>query len=140
MRQNFLTTVKFLGSYTIPRIGVQLSGNFLNMPGPEIAANYVASLAEVQPSLGRPLAGGARNVTVNLVAPGTRYGERRNQIDLRVGKTLTFAGARVTPSLDVYNALNASPVLSQSTSFANWQQPQEILNARFAKISVQLDF
>jgi hypothetical protein len=40
----------------------------------------------------------------------------------------------------VYNVTNANPVLTLSSTFANWLQPQEILNARFAKISVQLDF
>ena len=46
----FLTTVKFLASYTVPRIDVQVSGNFQNLPGPEIIAEYVASSAEVAQS------------------------------------------------------------------------------------------
>jgi hypothetical protein len=138
--QKFLTTVKFLGQYMIPRIDVQIVGNIQSLPGPVILANYTATNAVVSPSLGRNLAGGANNVTIGLVEPGTMYGKRRNQIDLRFGKILTFGRTRVTPSLDLYNISNANPVLTQSNTFANWQQPQEILNARFAKISVQLDF
>jgi hypothetical protein len=139
-QENFLTQVKFLGAYTIDRIGVLLSGTLQNVPGPPILANYVAATAEVAPSLGRNLAGGARNVTVNLVAPGTMYGERMNQIDVRIGKILTFGRLRATTSLDVYNVLNGNAVLTQSDAFATWQQPQRILLARFAKISMQLDF
>jgi hypothetical protein len=117
--QKFNTTVKFLGQYMIPRIDVQLVGSFQSLPGPAIVANYTASNAEVSPSLGRSLAGGERNVTVNLVAPGTMYGERRNQIDLRFGKILNFGRARVTPSLDLYNVTNANPVLGLSSAFGN---------------------
>jgi hypothetical protein len=140
-QEKFRTQVKFLGVYTVPRIDVQISGSYQNTAGPEITANYVASLAEVQPSLGRPLAGGARNVTVNLVAPGTIYGARLTQVDLRIGKIVQIGRIRATPTLDVYNLLNASTVLSQSNVYGpTWQQPQSILPARFAKVGLQLAF
>ena len=42
--------------------------------------------------------------------------------------------------VDFYNLFNANPVLTQSNAFASWQTPQSILNARFAKVGVQLDF
>jgi hypothetical protein len=136
----FLTQVKFLAAYTVPRIAVQVSGNIQSMPGPQITANYVASLAEVQPSLGRPLAGGTRNVTVNVVEPRMMYGERRNQVDLRIGKILTFGRFRAIPTVDFYNVLNSSTVLELNNSFAVWQQPEGILPARFAKVGLRLDF
>jgi hypothetical protein len=46
----------------------------------------------------------------------------------------------MTANLDIYNAPNASPVLTQSNVFATWKQPQSILNPRFAKLVVQFDF
>jgi hypothetical protein len=136
----FLTQVKFLASYIVPRIDVQVTGNFQSTPGPEILANYVASTAEVRPSLGRNLAGGASNVTVNLVEPGTLYGERKNQLDLRVGKILRFGRTRATATLDLYNVFNASTVLDVSDTFTTWQRPEAILPARFAKVGLQLEF
>jgi hypothetical protein len=136
----FQTQVKFLGAYTIPRVDVQLGATFQSFPGPPLAANYNAPNALVQPSLGRPLSGGAANVTVNLVEPGTMYGERTNQLDLRVGKVLRAGRSRTSINLDIFNALNSSAVQSQQSNFAVWQQPQTILMARFAKISVQFDF
>jgi hypothetical protein len=136
----FLTQVKALGSYIVPRIGVQVSGTFQSIPGPEIAANYIASNASIAPVLGRSLSGNAANATVNLVQPGTMYGERLNQTDLRFGKTVMAGRTRVNVSLDLYNAFNASPVLSQNNNYAAWQRPTSILTARFAKISAQLDF
>src|SRR4030095_13337437 len=111
----FLTQVKGVATYTVQRLDVQLSGTFQSVPGVAISANYVATNAVVQPSLGRPLSGGAANTTVNLVAPGQMYGDRLNQVDLRFGKVLRFGTTRSVVSLDLYNALNANPVLTENS-------------------------
>ena len=68
------------------------------------------------------------------------YGERLNQLDLRVSKILRFGRTRFNLGLDVYNALNSNAVLTVNPAFDAWQQPQEILNARFAKVVFQLNF
>jgi hypothetical protein len=140
VQTKFLTDVKFLGLYTIPRVDVQVSGTLRNESGPQILADYNATNADVAPSLGRNLAGGARNVSVNLVEPGTMYGERRNQLDLRVAKVFRIAGTRTSAGVDIYNVFNASPVLTQSNAFATWLRPQSILLARFLKLSMTVDF
>jgi len=132
--------VKLTGSYTIPRVDVQVTAALQSQPGPEVAAIFNAPNAAVLPSLGRPLSGGAANVPVNLVSPGSTYGERMNQLDMRIAKILRYGGMRATASVDLYNALNANPVTTQSDAFASWQRPQAILNARFAKVVIQLDF
>ena len=136
----FLTQFKFLGSYTIPRVDVQISGSMQSIPGPEIQANYVVPTALAAVSLGRPLSGSAPNVTVNIVKPGTMYGERLNQVDLRLAKILRFGMRRTSLNLDLYNALNGNAVLQQSNTFGNWQQPQGILVGRSVKMSVQYNF
>jgi Carboxypeptidase regulatory-like domain len=136
----FLTQVKGFGTYTVPRIDIQVSGSFQSIPGPIVAANFIATNAQVMPSLGRPLAGGVANMTVNIVEPGSMYGERLNQLDLRIGKTFRTGGKRTMVALDLYNALNGDTVLTQNNNFAAWQRPQTIIQARFAKISAQFDF
>jgi hypothetical protein len=136
----FATQVKFVGSYTVPRVDVLVSGVFQSLPGPTLSANYTATNAVVAPSLGRNLSGGASNVTVNLVEPGTLFGERLNQVDVRVAKLLRFGGTRAMLGVDLFNALNANPVVSESSSFAVWRRPTEILTARFVRLSVQYDF
>jgi hypothetical protein len=135
-----LTQVKLLGSYTVPRLDVQISGSLQSLPGPQIASYYVATNAEVAPSLGRNLSGNAANVTVNIVQPGTMYGDRLNQLDVRFGKILSIAKTRTTVSLDLYNALNVDTVLTLNNNYASWLRPQSIITARFAKVSVQFDF
>ena len=136
----FLTQVKFLGAYTIPRVDLHVSASLQSIPGPEIAANVVYTSAQLAQSLGRPLSGGAANVTVNVVKPGSMYGDRLNQLDLRFSKSLRYAGMRTLLNFDLYNALNGSAVRQQSNTFGNWQQPSAILIGRSAKFSVQYDF
>lgn len=136
----FLTQVKGLGSYTIPKVDVLVSAGFQNVPGATIDALYTATNAVVSPGLGRNLSGNAANATVNIVSPGSTYGERINQLDLRLGKVLRFNRTRTTVSLDLHNALNTNSALSVNANFAAWQRPTTILPARLVKIGVQFEF
>ena len=140
LETNWLSQVKLLGVYTVPRVDMQVSATLQSLPGPQIAANRVVPTAEIAPSLGRPLSASAPNATVNMVRPGTMYGERLNQLDLRVGKLLRFGGVRTSVNLDVFNALNSNAVLTENFAYASWRVPLTILLPRFAKFSVQMDF
>ena len=105
-----------------------------------LAANLVMPSAQVAPSLGRPLSGGA-NVTVNLLAPNTLFGDRINQIDMRIGKMLRFGRTRSTVALDVLNALNSDAILAYNPTFnATWPAPTTVMTARLVRASVQLDW
>jgi hypothetical protein len=110
------------------------------VPGPEIYANYTATNAVIQPVLGRVLSGGVANLPVTIVEPGTMYGERLNQVDMRFGKNLRFGRMKAAVNLDVYNVFNVNTVLSLNYAYATWLRPTSILLARFAKIGVQFDF
>ncbi|NOT28582.1 MAG: TonB-dependent receptor [Acidobacteria bacterium] len=136
----FLTDIKALGSYTVPKIDVQVAATVQSSPGQEIAAEYVATNAVIAPGLGRPLAGGQANMTVNVVKPGTLYAPRATQMQLRLAKILRVGGGRATASVDIYNLFNSNAVLTQNNSYASWQAPTSILNARWAKVVLQYDF
>jgi hypothetical protein len=139
----FLTDFKGLGSYTIPRIDVQVSGTFQSLPGDALEASYNVPSATVALSLGRPLSGNVQFANINLVVPGDVIGDRINQLDFRVGKVFRFGGKRAQIALDLYNALNANPVESYNQAFiagGAWLVPQGILTARFAKVTAQFDF
>ena len=73
--------------------------------------------AAVAQSLGRAPSGNVPNVTVNLIEPGSLYGDRINQLDFRFAKNFRFGGKRTMVALDLYNALNANPVLTYNNSF-----------------------
>ena len=114
-----------------------------------LAANYTVTSAVAAQSLGRPLAGNAPNVTVNLIPPGTLYGDRINELDFRIAKVLRFGRTRTNVGFDIYNVLNASPVLTYNQAFipisaanpnGQWLVPTSVLQSRFVKFSASIDF
>jgi len=135
-----LTQVKLLGTYVVPKVAVNFAATFQSVAGFPVLSIYNATNAQIIPSLGRPLSGGAANAAVGLVAPGTMFNDRANQLDLRFGKPLRFGSARTVVNLDIYNALNGNPVLLQNNNYAAWLRPQKILEPRLFKISAQFDF
>lgn len=137
---NFLTQVKLIGTYLVPKVDVQFAATFQNLPGPQIWANFTATNAVVSPSLGRNLSGNAQNIVVNIVDPGTMYGDRLSELDLRIGKVLQFGRVRSTASVDIYNVFNVNTVLTQSRAFATWNNPQSIIGARFVELVLKTDF
>jgi hypothetical protein len=138
-----LTQFRGLSSYFVPRLDVELAATFQSKPGAVLAANYAAPNSVVAPSLGRDLSGNAPNATVNLIAPGSMYGDRINQIDVRVAKVFGFGRARSTVGVDVYNVLNSNAVLTYNNSFVPegpWLQPLMVLTPRLFKITAALDW
>jgi len=77
---------------------------------------------------------------VSILEPGAIYGDRVNQLDLRLAKILRMGARRATVSLDVANVFNANSVLTESVVYTTWRQPQTILTARFVKVGIQFNF
>ncbi len=120
-----------------------MSGTFRSDQGAVIAANYTVTSAVAAQSLGRPLAGATPNISVNLIAPGEIYGDRVNEIDFRVAKVLKFGHTRTNVGFDIYNILNANPVLTYNNAFipnGAWLVPTSVLQSRFVKFSASFDF
>jgi hypothetical protein len=134
--------VKALAVYPLPW-DLQVSAAFQSLPGPQITATYTATNALIAPSLGHTMSAGV-NGTANLqlIAPGTLYGDRLNQLDLRLTKGFPMPqGRRIRVSVDLYNALNRSPVISLNNTYGSaWQRPTLILQPRLVKFSAQLNF
>ena len=116
---------------------------FQSKPGAMLAANYAVPNTVIAQTLGRLPSGNVTNVTINLVKPGSMYGNRLNQLDFRVAKLLRFGRSRTTVGVDLYNVLNSSAILTYSNLFVPnglWLQPTTVLTGRFARISAQFDF
>jgi len=147
MEQNWLPQVKFLGSYTIPKIDVQLGGSFQSIPGIEYAASYAAPNTDLarpvaQGGLGRLPTGGVANgiTNVNIIQPGGTYGPRFTQVDLRLGKNIRFSGRRAVVSLDIFNVLNTATISAASATYSTWLAPQNVVAPRLMKGTVTFDF
>jgi Carboxypeptidase regulatory-like domain len=139
----FVTRYTGLGSYTLPKVDVLLSGTFRSDQGGQLAANLVVTSAQAAATLGRPLSLAAPSATVNLIEPGTLYGDRVNEFDVRLAKILKFGRTRTNVGFDIYNILNSAAVLSYNQAYsANgaWLVPTGVLQPRFWKFSVQVDF
>jgi hypothetical protein len=138
-----------VGSYVIPRIDVQVASTMRSDQGGDLAANWVAPNAATV-GLNRPFAGiGGQTITVNLIEPGTLFGDRVNQFDIRLAKIVRVGRMRANVGFDLYNVGNSAPVLSYDQSFVlpnatnpegTWLRPTSVLQPRFAKFSVQVDF
>jgi hypothetical protein len=142
--QPFRTQANGLASYAIPKIDVQVSGTFQSRPGAQLAANWIVPSAVVAQTLGRPLSGNQANVTINILDPWQKTHDRVNQVDFRIAKIVRAGRMRATVGVDIYNALNSSAVLSRQQAYSPtstaWLTPTGVIDARFAKISGQIDF
>ena len=137
-----LVNFKGLASYVLP-YGFRVSGTWQSLTGPQVAANQIYANAGTAPppgtSLTRPLTF-AQN-TVNVVVPGSLYGDRLNQIDLRFTKIVNVGLGRMDLNFDIYNAFNSDTILTQQNTYgAAWTRPLTILQPRFMKLGVRWDF
>jgi carboxypeptidase family protein len=138
----YQSRIKLNGTYPLPW-DLQMAAVYQNLPSANYGAAFTVSSAAIQPSLGRPLAGGTANVTFDLLPVGSSYlPDRINQFDFRLTKFLRLGGSRrLQANLDVFNMFNASTVLNMNTTYGPaWLKPSQILDARLVKVGVELAF
>jgi hypothetical protein len=137
-----------IASYLVPKVDVLLAGTFRSDKGTPLAANYSIPIALAQAG---GLAGAFANgisPAVNLVQPGTLYGDRVNELDFKIGKVLRFGSTRTNVGVEVFNALNSNAILTYVQTFSpavpsgpgGWLQPTQVMTARFVKFSATFDF
>jgi hypothetical protein len=142
----FRTSFRGLGTYLVPKIDLNVSVTWRSDAGGDLAANYVVTNAIAQPSLGRPLSSG--NVTVNLIPPATVFGDRVNNLDMRIAKIVRLGTTRAQFGVDIYNLTNTDVVTAYNEGYSAptatqgsiWLTPTSILPARYVRLNMQLDF
>lgn len=127
---------KALVSYPLPW-GLNASATWQNRAGPQILAN--ATVAAFPNTLGR--APTAPALTASLIEPGTQYSERLNQVDFRLAKGFKVGRSRIQGTLSAFNLFNANSATSLNTTYGpSWLLPNKIMQARFVKFGVQVDY
>jgi hypothetical protein len=134
----FLTQIKFLGTYLVPKLDVLFGVTFQSTPGPQINANHFVTSAQTSPQV--PLSGAGFRL-VNLVPPGSDYADRANQLDLRFSKIFRTRTTRMSLNVDLANLMNSNYVLGINGNYGpSWLAPLNIMDARLVKFSGQIDF
>jgi hypothetical protein len=162
----WLTSARGLASYTVPKIDVLLSAIVRSQPnvqpgtddpaavgraaiatnGTSRSANYLMTAAQFQAATGRALRTGVTTETVNLLVPGALYGERVNNIDLRIAKVVRWGRTKSNIGLDIYNLTNGNTgttfeaTYDPATNGQRWMRPTAVLQPRFVRFNVQVDF
>ena len=144
-----------LANYVVPKIDVQVSGIMRSMAnvtatndpasnGLSQSANYFEPAANIVAQLGRPVAGNAPQVTLDLTRLGDVYPSRINNVDMRVAKVVRFGRFRANVGFDLYNLFNANTGTAFNQNFgtngATWLRPNAILNPRYARFNATVDF
>jgi hypothetical protein len=83
------------------------------------------------------------SLSVPLVAPMTEYGDRINQLDINFTKNIRYKTLNIQPKLDIFNALNVSPVtgvLGLNYGTVAYKQPSVVLNPRTLQIGANIRF
>jgi hypothetical protein len=132
---------KALASYLTPWWGIRVAGTLQSLPGPQIAGTNIYNDANrtKTTTLARPFTNGQANV--NVVQPGTQWGDRLNQVDLRVTKVVNIGKGKLDLNADFYNAFNSDAVLTELGSFGPvWRLPTSVIQPRFVKFTARYDF
>jgi Carboxypeptidase regulatory-like domain len=138
----FQPLVKGQVVYPLPW-GIQASGTFQSLPGPQLSGQYALSNAIAAPSLGRNFSSVAPSV--DLIPPGTLYGDRIYQTDLRFSKSIKAGRTIIRPTVSLYNTFNANPIQTYNTTFnpintSSFLGPTVILTPRFLDFGLQVEF
>jgi hypothetical protein len=139
----WVTGMRTVGAYTVPKIDVLLAGTFRSDQGAPLQANYNVPVALISAALGRPANIAGTTQSVNLISPGQVWGDRINEIDLRVAKVLRFGRMRYNVGVDIFNLVNSNKTLTYNQTYSptgTWLTPQSVLSPRFVKVSAQIDF
>ena len=141
----FRTQFKVAGNYELP-LGLLASGSFQSYPGTTSYGNNVTATPwlNVNYIVNRTIAPGLVQTQENipLIAPGTKYLPRWNQLDLRLAKKFKFGeNGSWQVQGDVFNSLNSHVVIQQNqTSGGALDLPTQVLQGRLLSFGAQLHF
>ena len=81
-------------------------------------------------------------VAIALVEPQTIFEDRRQQVDLRLSKTVKLSATMMLQlNFDAYNVLNANMAQTIDTTYGpHWRRPLTILDGRLLEFGGNISF
>jgi hypothetical protein len=142
------TTVRGLGSYTIPKIDVLVSATVRSQAPLTIDAQWQVPNTMIQSQLGFLPPGliATGNSMVTLTDSDHRlFGEgRRTQVDMRFAKVLRFGRTRADIGVDLWNLFNTNYATSYEDTFTvgsdTFYTPEAIYAPRFVRLNFTVNF
>jgi hypothetical protein len=144
------TTIRGLGSYTIPKVDVVVSATLRSQSALQLTANWQVPNATIRTLLGGTLPPGlnaAGNSTINLIDSEHRiYADnRRTQVDMRFAKVFRFGRTRTDVGVDLWNLFNTNYATGYQGTFttaadSTWGRPNAIYPPRFVRLNFTVNF
>jgi hypothetical protein len=131
-------------------VGNKISGPGYGDTGSPVGTNFLITRATRYPAnCPAPCPAGqlvaptltSASVTVPIVAPGTEFLPRVNQLDLSFAKNFQVSGYRLQGQVDVFNVANQNYATAfRSTNFGTtaYQQPSSVLQGRMFRLGLQV--
>jgi hypothetical protein len=148
------TTVRGLGSYTIPKVDVLVSATLRSQAPLQLAANWQVPNTTIRTLLGGNLPPGllaTGNSTIDLTdSDHLIFGDgRRTQVDMRFAKVIRFGRTRTDVGVDLWNLFNTNyatgyqgtyTIVAGQPQGGTWGQPNAIYPPRFVRLNFTVNF
>src|SRR5687768_13584473 len=145
----FQTTIRGLGSYTVPKIDVLISATVRSQPPAALGANWQVPNTVIRELLGGVVPPGFNvngNTSINLTDSDHRLfaDNRRTQVDMRFAKVLRFGRTRTDVGIDLWNLFNTNYATGYEDTFVvgsdTWATPESIYAPRFVRLNFTVNF
>jgi Carboxypeptidase regulatory-like domain len=148
------TTIRGLGSYTIPKLDVLVSATVRSQPPLQLTANWQVPNTTIRTLLGGTLPPGllaTGNSTIDLTdSDHLIFGDgRRTQVDMRFAKVIRFGRTRTDVGVDLWNLFNTNyatgyqgtyTIVAGQPQGGTWGQPNAIYPPRFVRLNFTVNF
>jgi hypothetical protein len=151
----WMTNVRGLASYTVPKIDVLVSTVIRSQTASEITANWQVPNSVIQAAHGGVLPPGATATgTTTIVLTDNEHrvyaDTRRTQVDMRFAKILRFGRTRTDIGVDVNNLFNTGYATAYNTTYIygtdnaprvnGWATPTNLVAPRFVRLNFTVNF
>jgi hypothetical protein len=142
------TTIRGLGSYTIPKVDVLVSATIRSQPPAQLGANWQVPNSTIIGILGFVPPGFNVNGNTTIDLTDSEHllfaDNRRTQVDMRFAKVIRFGRTRTDVGIDLWNLFNTNYATGYEDTFVvgsdTWATPESIYPPRFVRLNFTVNF